>query len=150
MSVWSDFEADFAAALVAAHAGFARLDSDLTDLDRITSGQVRYQLVGGVANRETREDVGSNVVSREVRFEIKLHYRLAASDAERDWTSGSIVALGYGLEDVVDTLLQPSFYRALASVFQTLPEALESEPTDRDRVGDVISQTVKGAALLTP
>lgn len=154
MARWPLFSLQLSNAITAAHAGLTRPSSDLRDdLDLIPAGAARFQLVGSIV-RETAEG-DANARKPVVDFEILVRYRLTGAEPETAWTEGT-PAIGYGLDDVTETLLDPATYRALGSVYDlgdpdTSPDdALDGDRESIERIGDLISMTFTGRVTLVP
>lgn len=116
--------------------GGARYASDYrTDLEKIQSGNTRYQIRGAAAG--SAQD--SNVTYQRAQVQISVHYALPGS--ERTYTEGA-------MQTHHASLLSLAWWRAIASVHEILID--DAPQVEIERVGKVITYTVTATVTLDP
>ena len=115
-----------------------RMSSDYRDdLEGITSGAAKYQLVGTPSQKDPTTD--ANVVYQRMEILFRVHHKL--NGAERSYTEGDLL-------DDLAAMVDPDFYRALAACYDQ-PEDAEFS-YEVDRTGAVVSFEVSTSVLVEP
>jgi hypothetical protein len=107
------------------------------DLEGITAGSAKYQLIGGPSGKDERVDSNAEMQLEDV--ELAVHYRL--STTERAYTEGA-------LQTNLAAMADRDFFRGLAACYDVAEGAsIEYEIT---REGDVVSFSVSTTVVVVP
>ncbi len=127
MATISDLRADLVAAIALFPGGPTRLSSDLRrDAERVPSGATRFALSAFVAGEAA---VSSNTTRHVVAVRIGILHSLTSAASERAFTEGA-------LDTMLASLAQADWWRALASVYGLVEDALPE--IEVDRAGNIV------------